>query len=112
MKREDLIESLTDAAPEFERLDWLEEVVLFGPALEEDPVEDDVDLLLVAHRALSRAEKREATGPLRESLEERVQQPLDLRITTAYALESTRSLRVGHGRILRQPTVSIFRRSE
>lgn len=112
MKQEQLIRSLTEAAVEFEKLEWLHEVVLFGPALQEDPVKDDVDLLLVAHRTLSRAEKRQATVQLREELERRVQQPLDLRITTTYALGTTRSQNVGHGRIFKHETVSVFRRSE
>lgn len=110
MKQQHLIRSLTEATPEFEKLDWLQEVVLFGPALEEDPVEDDVDLLLVAGRALSREEKLQAKSRLRETLEARIQQSLDLRITTSRVLETTRGKNVGPGRIFRHQTYHIFRR--
>ena len=47
MKQSTLIRQLKEAAPEFEKLSWLEEVVLFGPALQEDPIDTDVDLLLI-----------------------------------------------------------------
>jgi predicted nucleotidyltransferase len=112
MDTESLIRRLTQATPEFEMLDWLEEVVLFGPALAEEPVDDDVDLLLVARRTLSTEEMKDARNRLQEVLEERVQQSIALRISTSHALETPRSRGVGTARIFKHQTVSIFRRGE
>ena len=110
MKQSTLIRQLKEAAPEFEKLSWLEEVVLFGPALQEDPIDTDVDLLLITGRTLLAREMQELTERLQHFLEQRLKQPLDLRITTTQALDSPRAGDVGYGRILRHPTVSVFRR--
>ena len=104
-----IVRALQEAIPEFEKLEWLSQVVVFGPALEE-PLDSDVDLLLVANRTLSGREKEEATERLKPMLERRVRQPFSLRITTAHALESLRGREVGSARHLKRRHVSVFAR--
>lgn len=110
MKQSMLIRELEEAATEFEKLSWLEEVVLFGSALQDDPIDMDVDLLLITGRTLLARERRELTERLQRFLEQRLKQPLDLRITTARTLDSPRAEGVGYGRVFRHQTVSVFRR--
>ena len=105
-----IVRELEEAEPEFEKLEWLQQVVLFGPALEDEPLDSDVDLLLVTDRTLSGREKEEATQRLKTSLERRVKQPLSLRIATAHTLEGLRSQQVGTARYLKGRHVSVFRR--
>ena len=111
MKQAQLIRTLEAAAPEFARHDWLEEAVVFGVALTDDPVDSDVDVLLIARRTPSAREAQEATEKLRPLLESRVRQPLALRITTLHQLESPRGRNVGYGRHLRGQHLSVFRRA-
>ena len=105
-----IVSELEEAVPEFEKLEWLKQVVVFGPALEDEPLDSDVDLLLVADRTLSGREKEEATRRLKPMLERRVKQPLSLRITTTHALESLRGQQVGSARHLKSRHVSVFQR--
>ncbi len=110
MKKQALIRRLRQAAPVFEELEWLDEVVVFGPAARSERIDFDVDVLLIAGRTLSTREHRETTRQVLPRLEDRIQRSLDVRITTARALESPRSSGVGHGRVFREETVSVFRR--
>lgn len=105
-----IVRQLEEATPEFEKLEWLKQVVVFGPALDDRPLDSDVDLLLVANRTLSGREKEEATERLKPMLERRVKQPFSLRITTDHALESERGRHVGSARHLARRHVSVFHR--
>lgn len=110
LEKSRIVRVLEEATPEFEKLDWLEQVVLFGPALDDQPLDSDVDLLLVTSRTLSGREKEEATERLKPMLERRVKQPFSLRITTVHALESLRGRQVGSARHLSGRHVSVFQR--
>lgn len=110
MRQSEMIRKLEAATPEFEKLDWLSEVIVFGAALSEDPVDTDVDVLFITTRTLSGREMQEARQRLQPLLEDRVRQPLGLRITSERALETTRAQEVGYGRHLRERYLSIFRR--
>lgn len=108
--RSRIVRELEEAVPEFEKLEWLRQVVVFGPALEDEPLDSDVDLLLVSDRTLSGREKEEATRRLKPMLERRVKQPFSLRIATTHSLESLRSRQVGSARHLKGRHVSVFQR--
>ncbi len=110
MRQSEMIRKLEEATLEFEKLDWLSEVIVFGAALTEDPVDTDVDVLFITTRTLSAREMQEARQRLQPLLEGRVRQPLELRISSQHALGTLRSQEVGYGRHLRERSLSIFRR--